>query len=382
MIYLIAFIYLSSLAVVYDFGQGVKAKKFNYYAAMVLLICIAGFRYKVGGDTYNYMHAHAVMPDLSSIFNHGEYVAKNQPLWILLVATAKSISDEFFVLQFMQAVIVNVAVFSFFGKTTRYYFTAILIYSVGAFPYFNFEIMREGLAIAMFLWAFGYYRDQRWFPFCLMAGAAFLFHASAFFLALLPLFRKRQPPVFLAPVVFVIGYFLNPLFSRYIAAGGQMGDFFSYVSSYAEYNYTVYGLLSLLLLYIAYPIGLLKLSGVSSNRASALRSLALTGVWVGATTSMFFIFFRFLNYFTPIFMVLACEAVHRVYRGVGSLALRAVAAGVLSLFLFGVYTARYFKDTSDIAYATHWYNRWYPYTSVFDGVEDSKREDLRKNESP
>lgn len=376
MIYLLTFGYLLCLALAYDFGKTVVGKKFNYLMALILLVAIASFRYKVGGDTRNYMYFHELIPPLSGLMDYGNSREKYQPLWVLFSSIAKTFSPSFYALQIMQALVVNISVFVFFRRVTRYYFTGILVYSIGAYPYFNFEIMREALAISFFLWAFLAYRDGRWRVYYSFVAVAFLFHASALFLCLLPLLRRRQPPVIFAPLIFVAGIAFAPFLRGYLGAAGALGGTLGYASTYVDYTSTTRGLVSLFVLFVLFPLGMLQVSGLSNERRNAIRALAVTGIWVGATTSVFFIFFRLLNYFTPIFMVLVCEGIHRVYRARGSLSLRGLAATAFLLVVFVFYSFRYFSDTSSKAYDTRWYNYWYPYSSILDEREQQEREAL------
>lgn len=379
MVYFLTFAFLAISAFAYDFG-GVKAwKEFNYWVALALLILIAGFRYEVGGDTRNYMIAFQFTPNLSEILGYSDARGKIQPLWLLFSSVAKTISPSFYSLQIMQAIVVNTAVFIFFKRATNYYFTAILIYSVGAYPMFNFEVMREAMAISLFLCAYPAYRDGRWKAFYFFIVLAFLFHASALFLFFLPLLRRRQPPIILAPIVFLAGAALEPSIRGYLGGGDSFGGLLGYASVYDDYTATGRGLVSLFILFVLFPMALLYIiSGVLKEKTDPIRTLVATGIWVGAATSSFFIFFRLLNYFTPIYMVAAGIAVHRVYRFRGTLPLRAMVASILLCGIFFIYTFRYFSDTSAAAYGTRWYMRWYPYYSILDEREDSAREEARR----
>lgn len=376
MIYLLSFVYLAFLAFVYDFGGARTGRKLNYWTALILLVLIAGFRYKVGGDTRNYMYSYQYIPPLSGLLGYGDTQEKIQPLWLLFSSLAKTFSSSFYALQIMQALVVNICVFIFFKRVTKYYFTAILIYAIGAYPYFNFEIMREALAIGLFLCAYPAYRDARWKTYYVLTAIAFLLHASAFILFFLPLLRRRQPPIVFAPIVFVVGILFQPLLRGYLSGGGSLGWMLSYASTYDDYTATVHGLISLFVLFVIFPMLLIKASGLASEKGDPIIALAITGIWIGATTSLFFIFFRFLNYFTPVYMAVACVAAHRIYRMRGTGALRALVTGVALFAVFTVYSFRYFSDTSNLVHGSRWYSRWYPYYSVLDQREDPAREAL------
>lgn len=374
MIYLLCFLYLAGLAFAYDFGGARVGRRFNYFMALTMLILVAGFRYKVGGDTNNYMYFYQFTPPLSGLLGYGDLREKIQPLWFLFSSVAKTFSTSFYALQVMQALVVNIAIFIFFRRVTKYYFTAILIYAVGAYPYFNFEIMREALAVSFFLFAYPAYRDGRWRTFYFFAAVAFFFHASAFILFFLPLLRRRQPPVVLAPIVFGVGILLGPLLRGYIGANVSLNWMMNYASTYADYTATAKGLISLFLLFVVFPIFLFQASGMAPEKDNPIRALIVTGIWIGAITSSFFIFYRFLNYFTPIYMVVACMAVHRLYRARGAPPLRMLMASAILVTVFGFYSFRYFSNTSNLIRGSRWYSYWYPYYSILDERVDPTRE--------
>ena len=156
MIYLIVLIILLFFAIIYDFGTADSGRDISYYLILVGLICLSGFRYKVGGDTFMYMEEFPNLPDLSGLSNYETGVNKRQPLWILFAAISKSISQEFYVLQIFHAIIVNTLIFRFIKENTKYIFTAVLFYFIGYYCYFNFEILRESLAISLFLFSIKY----------------------------------------------------------------------------------------------------------------------------------------------------------------------------------------------------------------------------------
>ena len=57
MIYFVIGFYLLFLAFKYDVygSKNESAKKFHYYFALIILILLAGLRYRIGGDTCRYM---------------------------------------------------------------------------------------------------------------------------------------------------------------------------------------------------------------------------------------------------------------------------------------------------------------------------------------
>lgn len=90
-----------------------------YWGECVLLILVAGLRLIVGGDTQTYMGDYDRYPTLEefNIFTFAMF--RYQPLWIMLNVLAKSIYQEFYVLQIILACIVNPITFYIIQKETE-----------------------------------------------------------------------------------------------------------------------------------------------------------------------------------------------------------------------------------------------------------------------
>ena len=381
MIYFGIFLYLGFLAFYYDYAHAKRARSFNYVMAFLLLVGLSGFRYKVGGDTYNYMHMHDFMPNLSDLFDNDLGIEKLQPLWLLLSATAKSIGNDFFILQLMHAFIVNGVIFLHIRNATTARFSIIFCYYFTLYPYFNFEILRESLAISFFLLSIKQYNNSQWIRYYLLATVAFLFHFSAIFLFGLPLIKNVKAKPYLIILLFTVSIIINPYFLTLLASSVLTENFFSAAGEYIEYKYTIFGLASLLLMYIIYPTALYKLS-VATSTHSKYHELAKKAIIIGAVTPLFFIFFRFLNYFSLIFVIIFAESIQNINRIKRIRLIRPIIV-IIAFIAFMVFnTARFFSDTSELAESSRWYQRWVPYHSIFDPVSDPVREQMIENSRP
>ncbi len=375
MIYLTIFVVLMLLALYYDFGRARGNGSVAYFVAYLMLVALAGFRFKVGGDTYNYMYMHEFIPTLTGFFDADIGIAKLQPLWLLMSALAKSISEEFFVLQVLHALIVNAVIFWHINGNTRYKFTAIFFYYFSLYPYFNFEILRESMAIACFLLALKSYNNARWGRYYSWVLAAFLFHLSAIVLFFLPLARRINPNPLALVMVFAVSAVLNPYVMSFLGGASQSAMFAS-AGDYVEYNYSLYGLASLFLFYVAYPMALVHIAKNVMKLESPYYNLAHKALLIGSLTPLFFIFFRFFNYFSIFILMIAVEIANGLVRTRG---LRRMAVVTVPVFLSAVLvfnTAKYFSDVSKFVKGERWYSYWYPYYSIFDPATDPVRERL------
>ena len=120
--YIVAIV-LFVLAYNYDFQANTKGKHASYWLVCLLLICIAGFRYRLGIDTLSYQATFEDnFPSLDQFWN--VWRAGQLPYefgYSLFTSIFKTLFDNWFVLQFAIALCTNLSFFCFFmsGPPTR-----------------------------------------------------------------------------------------------------------------------------------------------------------------------------------------------------------------------------------------------------------------------
>lgn len=378
MIYLVILFLLLLFAIIYDFGDAQVGRKFIFNTILIGLICLAGFRYRVGGDTLMYMLTYSYLPDLSELGKVDSGVEKLQPLWLLLAATAKSISKEFFVLQFLQAILVNILVFGFIKANTKYVFTAIFLYFIGYYGYFNFEILRESISVAVFLYSIKYLQEKKWIIYYSLAVVALLFHFSGVILFIIPFLMRFEFKIWKALLIFGTGIMFSTVFASFVNSVNFAGGFITSMKVYTDYTPTLFGIASLFLLYVAYPTLVYKLSASYLHLNSKLINLLALSIFIGASTAYFYIFFRFLNYFTPILFIFLTEIIHGLYRKYELRYNRFLITFLLFISISFISTNKYFSSTSEHIKGSRWISYWYPYHTIFDEQIDLTRERLIK----
>ena len=212
MIYLLLVLYLFFLTLNYDFGHKRRGKKFHYYLSYILMVSLLAFRYRVGGDTLNYIyHFENMTPTLDELVFFAD--SRIQPIPAFIFSTCKTLFNDFTYVQAIFAIFVNYVVFQFIKKQTQYFFTAILLYGLTFFMRLNCEIMRESLAIAFFLLAYPCMLEQKYVRYYIFTILAFLCHGSAIFTLFLPLFwitkSKRKQFFFLAIFTLLVLFFFK-----------------------------------------------------------------------------------------------------------------------------------------------------------------------------
>ena len=159
-VYILLFIVLLVSAISYNGNVKNNNQKKVFYFLCFALAFVGGFRYRIGIDTIRYMNAFENTP---KIFELSSYSLESisQPIWFLINSLSKTIFDNFIVVQIFHSLVVNLLIGRFIIKTCNKPFWALLVYFCLHWSYFNFEIMRESLCVALYLNIFLIYMDTR-----------------------------------------------------------------------------------------------------------------------------------------------------------------------------------------------------------------------------
>lgn len=245
MIYILSILVCVYCSIHFDVMGNTHNRKRVYRLLLIWFIAVSGLQYMVGSDTPNYMSNYKTLnPDLISLENILNYDVRYQPGWMLLSYLCRFVTEDFLLLKILIATFLNISVFAFFKKNTKYIFTAILLYALLDYLVLNFNVLRHSVAIGFALYAISAIKDSKWIRFILFFCCAYMFHNSALLLLIFPLIKflkfNKYPIVAIYMFLFVIIYFLaktdlallmsNILFSGYIDSEiAQIGQ--GYLSS-------------------------------------------------------------------------------------------------------------------------------------------------------
>lgn len=364
MIYLVVFIYLLVFVVKFDINKKVDGANFTYNLLLVVFIAIAGLRYKVGGDSLAYYDTFREIPFLSDLFDYDFSETRYDPLWIVLSSISKTIIDDFAFFQIIHATIVNVIIFRFIKQNTQYRFTSLFLYFCGAYLYFNMEVMREILAICVFLLGYSTFKEKKWLQFYLYAIVAFLFHSSAMILFLFPLFRYLK--MNLIGISIILGFFYLSLFFESLL---KFGLFASRVTekydSYSGLELNIFGILYIFIFYVLIPILIIYFNSKLEGEKNVFEELTFAYFFLAAIFLVMSGFGRFLNYITPFAIIYLGDFINKILNDENLYKYRFTIV-IFMLFVVAFPKIQYYLiDTSKIAQGTHQYNLWIPYSSIF-----------------
>lgn len=374
MVYLILSILLLILIISYDLNIAKSGRNFWYWIVFICFAAISGLRYKVGGDSFEYFRSfNNEIPILSKLNVIHFQTIRYEPFWIILNSTCKTIIDDFVFFQIVHAIFINLVIFKFIKKNTNYLFTTVLIYWLFFYLYFNMEVLRESLAISFFLLAYPYMSEKKWYKFYLLIFCAIMFHTSAFFLCFLPIFRESKLNKL---AIMKIGILVTTIIVLLAIIPNLLpnSEMQSRIASYQMFTPSLLGFIFYLLVFFGGPYFIY----VQYTRYTTPIFPDIVVVYFAIATIVSYLtgFSRLINYFMPFLSVYFVNYLFLIYKLRRYRKVRAMLITVIFILALVPKCLYYFKDTSDLVPDTHNYNRWFPYTSIFDKKEYKKREQL------
>jgi len=383
--YLAVFTYIIFLIVKYDILKENNYKKTNYYLLLIIFILLSGLRYRVGGDTLVYMkYFESQVVPLSDLTIDSFKDVRYQPLCILLFSLSKSLGDNFFIFQLIASAIINIGIFFFFSKTTIKYFSAVLIYYVCNYLYFNTEVMREGMAISIILCGFLYLMKYKILKFYLFVFIAFLFHPFAIIMVIVPFFISTKIPIkvkagfviIVSTILFVVNLndFIFFKLLPYIPISVITDTIDLYINNEAATE-SFFSFKGALVVFIPIPfliyfffISDTKKNSVMNIDKQFLYSILLIYILLVVLTLQMPIISRISNYFWAFSVIAFCVIIYSLkYKDL-------ISNLICTIFIFSILTFWQVRIISHKTDSIPDYVKYYPYYSVFNKQEDSTRE--------
>lgn len=385
MIYWVILILILIGIYVYDIKRESKNKIVYYYFIFLLLSFLAGFSYRLGTDTISYMSEYQQYESSLSAIKFDTFFSivdtDRMPLWKLVNIIFRIFHCEFWTFHLFHALIINSAVCYIFRKYTNCSYWALLLYFVIPFTYFNFEILRESLAIAIFLYSVPYLLNKHYIKYYIGIILAFGFHISASVLFLVPfafIIPKNRFGVCLflslcMSILFFSQYFTQTLLLLLnvdLYAEKALGYFSS--ERYATSKLSVSFLFNIFF-YIGLPYLLfIKFRKIQNNTSELFHLVALYTL-IYAATLIVPIFYRINNYFVVFFLIYLSELANigKLNKMLSINMSNFISRFLLLLFLY-IKFSLYWEPIASTSYPS--YLRYYPYASIFDKTTDIERE--------
>ena len=367
-IYIAIFLYLLVITYKHDFKNDKRYLKLNYILSCIILIAVAGLRYRIGYDTNNYMESFEHAPSLSDIINGREFYG--DPLWMYIIGISKEIYNDFFIVQIIQAVIVNCAVFWFIRRHSPKPFLAVLLYFILLWWNLCFEAMREAIAVSFFLFGLDALLVNKGFKaYYLRVWPAIFAHSFGFVTLLFPFIKylkvKKVAIIFIAAVLaiaFFIKDYINDIASMLEMTSDMASDKATkYLESdtYGENNMSINGMISMILggIVPCIPI-IMSLKGKTILGKTNLLPFVFVYICVVFLRIQIPIFFRFLNYFEIPVIVAFTQVIYIERKKI----IRQFAYATMSIM---VLLRMYSLTALDVGTTVKAYHRYIPYNSIF-----------------
>ncbi len=387
--YIVVLIILVFPLIHYRRHQASEKNSKYFYLEFIVMACLMGFRYRVGGDSIRYENLYLYQSSLTELATASNWWSDGyQPLWTLLSAICKSISDEFWVFQICQAFIVNGIVFYCANRYCKYRYTFVLVYFLTYYLYFNAEIMREALAVSVFMFSFKYlvsHRYGKYYIFCLIA---FMFHASAFILFFLPpiykiVSKRRGVPLYLTIlslsfVVILSADVIIYLMSAYLFSGNSLilDRLFFLGESNGLNFFGIAGKIIFLLPVIITQRCLWSVRDLNTDANNFISSMYIIFSIIAVVITPLS---RLENYFSILFLIIfvnfICSYTCRKYfRSMISISI--LIFSISQVRWYSALTHSIYKEDSDFRR----YERYIPYHSIIDKEKEPEREHAIRQE--
>lgn len=320
MIYLIVFFLIIYCVYAYDYRKYPHFQSLTYWGFFVALVVIAGLRYRIGIDSIIYENYYDEMPAFWELEKFKFDSTRLEPGFMIFASIPKAITSDFTLLQFFEAFVVNFVIFWFIKKNTPHKFLALSLYVIALYLNLTTQVIREALAVALFLLAWPYFRDGKWLWYYLLCLVATTIHTSALLTLLLPLaclpgvrqlFKLGWRTFFICIAIIALGFVIQTRFKDFfmmmamndrmagraeaysnVAAGGSVLNLFGIIHVFILY--CLYPLLSIF--FLRYKM---KDVGNEEERTSfnKLEIVVMTGIYFTMLSIPMFIMGRYFNYF-------------------------------------------------------------------------------------
>ena len=188
MVYLLLLIYCLICTVLYQNTKRKSMLNCQLLLLYIVTVLLFGLRYRVGIDSLRYIDHYEELPNLFQIKVDDLFETEFAPLFVCLFSLCKTISNDFCFFQIVHAIIVNGCIFYFARTRSENPFLTLFFYYIIVGILFNTEILRESLAVGVFLLNFENVKKKKWVKYYVISIFILGLHYSAIITLLVPLF--------------------------------------------------------------------------------------------------------------------------------------------------------------------------------------------------
>lgn len=384
MIYIFIIIILVLLSIHYDIHGNTKGKKFCIRLVLFVFIMMAGLRYRIGIDTIRYIGKfYNVYPYLWEL-SWDDFSIGSDPLFMLLNSIVKSIGCRFYVVQILHALFVNLLIFNYVRKHSKYIFTFLLFYFVIFYYGYNADVMRASMSIVVCLYANDFILQKNYVKGFLLYLIGCLFHISTVLLLVTPLLFKLKLnylSLCIGAFIFVLSGFVQDFLTDNIALLLNIDIVYGKLDGYIEQEENLNDKLNILgyifkIIPCIYPVLYLLWLKYKRKESGLLcfEPIVTVGVLFAIATLRVPLLYRYVDFYLVYFYIidahLFVEMVKSYSREINIISI--VRPVVIFVPLFFV-TYKSWKDL-------YLYDVVLPYSSVIERSVDEERERVYEKE--
>ena len=281
-IYLLLIIYILFLTIIFDKNDK-KNKTYLGLAFLGLFLVSALRSYKVGIDTSAYVNFYNNMKYYTF---HGLLDARNEIGFGVLCKILYMINHNSQFLLVVTSFIINYSVYRFIKKYSNNYAISVFCYVFINYYFIYMNIMRQGLALAVMLFAYDALKKNKNLFFILLVIFASLFHSSALLcLILLPInkteFNKKQRYLII-PIFILFFLFGNKIFGLLSSVSGDfLGRYDAYAGSKFDVSNYFGTFIAFLFHFFVYFISSFKIEiGENEEEITYMKKLLILGLLI------------------------------------------------------------------------------------------------------
>lgn len=386
MVYIFAIVVLIYCIIKYDIYNSAKGKSEWFLFIAVYLTFLSALAYRLGGDGFVYMMEYGSY-SISDGFGWKALTnySGRMPGWVLLTKICRCISPDYALFKFVHAVIINLLFFRSINHFASRKFSAVLAYFILLYFDFNFQLLRQSLAIAIVLNAIPFLMEKKPLAYILVCLIACSFHESAIVAILIPIVLKLgdgKRALLIYSSAFVLFVILLGTIAPFLTSLGQENDALlkvSYYSSEIDSSGEISGGVNILINVVIPTLFICFSRNRLPNRT--VSSLALSYCFMYSLSLFFPIFYRVNDYFILFFYLIYVDLFVEIANFIRSKRLtlsHSDLSGFSYLFMvlafITIKARKYLLPYGDTAIPS--YVQFYPYSSILFNYRDLYREML------
>lgn len=382
--YLIIVVLLLYCILKYDVYNYTPYRKSWFVFILIILILVSGLSYRLGGDGIGYMREFSQYNLLAGLnYNELSNYSGRQPGWVLLVKLCRYIIDDYSFFKLVHATIVNTLFLITIRRYSRFVFTGILFYFILIYFDYNFQVLRQSLAVSVFLGAIPYFEENKWIKYYIICMISALFHESALITFIIPVIKLFGVSRGILPLYFVIsmsallggGQLVQSIMPTFLqtSIGGKAYHYTSELNTDGIAGVSVNLLMNLIIPYIYLYISFLK---KNSKCLGVIPYFVIIYGIIYCFGLQLPIMYRFNQYFQIFIFLYFIEIFSSIIRWINrKYKVNYAMAFIFISLLFLTYRGRmYFLPYGDTIYPS--YVQYYPYSSVLFKKTNPTREAL------